>query len=424
MADRPSVDRTSTNRTSADRNRVLYLIGQFPAINHSYLLAEVKHLRRLGMDVLVASVSPPDRPLEKLSSEERDEATRTFYVKSVPAAKAILLNLSEFFRHPLRYLRGLIFAIALGRGSPKRVIYHVAYFAEAILVGRYMRQRGVSHVHASFSATVALIVAHTFPVTMSFGVYGFGELHNPAESHLAELVEGAVFVRSISRHGRGQLMLSSPRSEWSKLIYVPLGIDAAEFAPGALRALSAPPQILCVGRLAPEKGQALLLEAVAALNSDGCPVHLRLVGDGPDRRWLEHRAVELGITASVEFAGRVDQDRLMMLYRDTDVFVLSSLAEGIPMVLMEAMAMQIPCVAPCITGIPELIEHGVDGMLFTVADVQDLKEKIQKLLETPGLCAQIGQQAQARVIRDYDMARNSERFAEILKQKLTERANL
>jgi len=216
-------------------------------------------------------------------------------------------------------------------------------------------------------------------------------------------------------------MLSSPRSEWSKLIYAPLGIDAADFAPGAQRALSVPPQILCVGRLAPEKGQALLLEAVAALNADGCPVHLRLAGDGPDRRWLEDRAAELGITASVEFAGWVDHDQLMMVYRETDVFVLSSLSEGIPMVLMEAMAIQIPCVAPCITGIPELIEHGVDGMLFTVADVQDLKEKIRKLLETPGLCAQIGRQARGRVIRDYDMARNSERFAEVMTQALNDR---
>ena len=398
---------------------MLYLIGQYPAINHSYLLAEVRHLRRLGMDVPVASVSSPDRPPEKLTSEEREEAAHTFYVKSTPAMKVALANLSEFFRHPLWYLRGLVFAIGLGKSSPKRVIYHVAYFVEAILVGRYMRQCGVHHVHASFSATVALIVAHTFPVTMSFGVYGFGELHNPLESHLAELIEGARFVRSISRHGRGQLMLSSNRNQWSKLIYVPLGIDAAEFAPQAPRALSVPPQILCVGRLAPEKGQALLLEVVARLNSEGCPVHLRLVGDGPDRDWPENRAAELGITSSVEFAGRVDQERLMALYRETDLFVLSSLAEGIPMVLMEAMAMQIPCVAPCITGIPELIEHGVDGMLFAVADVEDLKEKIRNLVETPGLCAQIGRQARARVVRDYDMARNSKRFAEMLTELVT-----
>ena len=213
-------------------------------------------------------------------------------------------------------------------------------------------------------------------------------------------------------------MLSSHRNEWSKLIYVPLGIDAGDFAPGPQRAIPTSPNILCVGRLAPEKGQALLLEAIAALKSEGRPVHLRLVGDGPDRMWLENRAAELGVASNVEFAGWVDQARLMALYAETDVFVLSSLAEGIPMVLMEAMALQIPCVAPCITGIPELIEHGVDGMLFAVADVEDLTKKIRDLLDSPELCAQIGRQARARVVRDYDMARNTERFAAVLVERL------
>ncbi len=402
----------------ADRTKLLYLIGQFPAINHSYLLAEVRHLRKLGLDVTVASVSLPDRPPEKLNPQEREETARTFYVKAVPASKVILLNLSELLQHPLRYLRGLLFAVRLGCSSPKRAIYHLAYFAEAILVGRHMRESGIPHVHASFSATVALIITRTFPVTMSFGVYGFGELHNPSASHLAELIEDAQFVRSISGHGRGQLMLSCNRNEWHKIVHVPLGIDATEFAPGPQRAISRPPSILSVGRLAPEKGQALLLEAIAGLNSEGQTVCLRLVGDGPDRTWLENRAAELGIASNVEFAGWVDQDRLMALYRETDLFVLSSLAEGIPMVLMEAMAMQIPCVAPCITGIPELIEHGVDGMLFTVGDVEDLRGKISSLLDSPELCAQIGTGARARVIRDYDMARNTERFAAVLVERL------
>jgi len=401
-----------------DQTRLLYLIGQYPAINHSYLLSEVRHLRRLGLDVSVASVSPPDRPLEKLSPDEREEAARTFYVKSVPPVKTAFQNLSEFLQHPLRYLRGLLFAVGLGGNSPRRAAYHLAYFAEAVLLGRYMRRSGVSHVHASFSATVALIIARTFPVTMSFGVYGFGELHNPSVTHLTERIEGALFVRSISRHGRGQLMLSCSRNEWPKLIYVPLGIDATEFVPPPQRAISRPPNILCVGRLAPEKGQSLLFEAIAALAAEGHPVHLRLVGDGPDRAWLENRATELGIASNVEFAGWVDQTRLMKWYAETDLFVLPSLAEGIPMVLMEAMAMQIPCVAPCITGIPELIEHGKEGMLFTVADVQDLSSKILILMESPELRTQIGRQARARVARDYDMARNTERFAAVLVEKL------
>ena len=254
-------------------------------------------------------------------------------------------------------------------------------------------------------------MTRTFPVTMSFGVYGYGELHNPSETQLEERVKSSLFVRSISRHGRGQLMLSCDRSEWSKLIYVPLGIDASEFVPAPVRTRSSAGNILCVGRLAPEKGQGLLLEAVASLRVQGRPVHLRFVGDGPDRAWLERRAAELGVSSCVEFAGWVDQDRLMALYADTDLFVLPSLAEGIPMVLMEAMAMQIPCVAPRITGIPELIEHGADGMLFTVADVDDLTQTMRALQESPELRLQIGKRAQARVLRDYDIERNTKLLA-------------
>src|SRR5271170_139463 len=173
VADRRMNDQSRAGQHTAGPKtgqiRLLYLIGQYPAINHSYLLAEVRHLRRLGLDVSVASVSAPDRPLEKLSADEREEAARTFYVKSVPAPKVAIQNLTEFLTHPLRYLRGLIFAVGLGRSSPRRALYHLAYFAEAILVGRHMRERSLSHVHASFSATVGLIVARTFPVTMSFG---------------------------------------------------------------------------------------------------------------------------------------------------------------------------------------------------------------------------------------------------------------
>jgi len=402
----------------ADRIKLLYLIGQYPAVNHSYLLAEVKHLRALGIEVAVASISPPDRPLEKLRPEEHAESARTYYVKSVPTVRAIVENLLEFLTHPLRYLRGLIFTLKLGSGRGRRTAYHLAYFAEAVLVGQYMRSHGISHVHASFSATVALIMTRVFPVTMSFGVYGYGELHSPSDTQLEERVRSSLFVRSISRHGRGQLMLSCDRSAWSKLIYAPLGIDISEFAPAPRKSGSPTINVLCVGRLAPEKGQELLLEAITCLLAQGCSVHLRLVGDGPDRALLERRATELKITSNVEFAGWVDQERLMAFYSDTDLFVLPSLAEGIPVVLMEAMAMQIPCVAPCITGIPELIEHGVNGMLFAVADVDDIIAQTRLLLDSPDLRMKIGQQARARVVRDYDMARNAQRFAAELKQRL------
>lgn len=402
----------------SDRARLLYLIGQFPAINHTYIFEEVKLLRTLGFDVFLASVSPPDRPLHELSPEEREETARTYYIKSVPTAAMLLLNLTEFMRHPLSYLRGLLFALRLGGCGPKQAVYHLAYFAEAVLIGRYMRRHGISHVHANFSATVSLLVTRTFPATMSFVAHGYGELYDPTATHLEERIRGSLFVRSVSRYGRSQMMLSCDRKDWPKLIHIPLGIDGARYLPPPPRTNPACPTVVCVGRLAPEKGQEILLEAIAVLRAQGRSLRLRFVGDGPDRAWLERRASELGIASHVEFVGWVEPERLRDVYAETDLCVLSSLAEGVPIVLMEAMAMEIACVAPRISGIPELIDHGVDGMLFAVGDVTELSHQIGTLLDSPELRFKVGQAARVRVLGDYDLAMNTKRFAQALAERL------
>jgi colanic acid/amylovoran biosynthesis glycosyltransferase len=402
----------------AEPIRVLYLIGQFPALNHRYLMAEIQQLRTLGVQVDVVSVSEPDRPVNQLTREEREETARTYFLKSIPVAEVVAQNLMELLQHPLGYVRGLLFALNLGGLDVRQIFYYLAYFAEAVLVGRLMRQRGISHVHANFSATVSLIVAKTFPVTMSWVAHGFGELHDPVATHLVERIRGALFVRSVSHFGISQLMLSSPRSEWHKLVYAPLGVDAAVPEANPNRTVSSTPRLLCVGRLAPEKGQSLLLEAIQILKSQGRTVLLCLAGDGPDRASLEKLAADLDISSNVEFLGWVDPERLLQLYDDTEICVLSSMAEGIPVVLMEAMAKKGACVAPRITGIPELISHGVDGLLFTVADVNDLVRQLCVLLDSSDLRVQLGEQARMHVARDYNIVQNTKRFADVLREQL------
>lgn len=403
----------------ADAIRLMYLIGQYPAINHGYLLAEIRHLRRLGLQVAVTSVNAPDRPLERLSSAERAEAASTYYLKSVSWAGMIRALGAEALRAPWRCIRGLAYCFHLAGFSLSRIFHHLAYFVEALLVGREMRHLGIRHVHASFSATVALITARVFPVTMSFGVYGYGELHDPGKSRLTERIAGALFVRSISRNGRGQLMLSCDQREWSKLYYVPLGIDPAEFPARPVFAEKSVTRLMCVGRLAPEKGQIFLLQAMAELNASAARPHLHLVGDGPDRERLQREASRLGVAGNISFEGAVDANRLAELYSQTDVFVLPSLAEGIPIAAMEAMAKEIPCVAPRIAGLPELIDDCVNGMLFHVADIDDLVRVIRILIESPELRRQMGQRARVRVERHYNIERNTERFADLLRQKLS-----
>jgi glycosyltransferase involved in cell wall biosynthesis len=161
-----------------------------------------------------------------------------------------------------------------------------------------------------------------------------------------------------------------------------------------------------VGRLVEIKGYPLLLEAVACLQCEGRNVRLTLAGDGPDRGRLEQQARRLGIADRVVFAGWKNQQELRELYLGSDVGVLSSFAEGVPVVLMEAMATGVPCVAPRINGIPELIRDGIDGLLFSASNVSELTSAIGKLMDNPDLRKRMSAFARERVAEKYELSKN------------------
>jgi glycosyltransferase involved in cell wall biosynthesis len=213
-------------------------------------------------------------------------------------------------------------------------------------------------------------------------------------------------------------MYVSGRSQWPRLELTPLGVDPAEFAPRPFRSDPSPFQIVSVGQLVPVKGQHLLIGAVQALACAGHEVLLRLVGDGPDRSELEREIETRGLSRSVFFAGNVNQDELRAIYRESDVLVLPSFGEGLPVVLMEAMAMEIPCVATWIAGIPELIRDGIDGLLIPPADEQALARAILRLKTEPALRLRLGQEARRRVLDQYDLTRNGERLVELFRRRL------
>ena len=174
--------------------------------------------------------------------------------------------------------------------------------------------------------------------------------------------------------------------------------------------------LITVGRLSPEKGQFLLLRAMAKLDA---PARLVIIGDGPDRLELEAEAKRLELTGAISFEGRVTRERLMALYAEADAFVLTSLSEGIPVVLMEAMAMAIPCVAPRITGIPELVEEDRNGWLYTPADEEALVNVMRRVIADPAGRRRMGELAREKVLRCYDMEKNTARFSEVLRRRLT-----
>lgn len=398
-----------------------YLISQYPALNHTFILHEVRSLRRAGFDVHTVSVRRPDRPLDKLSAEETDEQRRTFAIFGAGPWHAAVTNLAVLLRQPLRYFRGLWFAWRLSRGTPRLMVSYTFYFLEAIVAGAYFHRHGVRFVHTHFSSTVLLILSRVFPIRYSLTVHGSGEFDDVVGFHMAEKVAGASFVATISHYGSSQVMRASDPVHWHKVKVLPLGIDLQAFAPRAarLRAADEPFRLVFVGRLAPAKAPHMLVDAVDTLRSQGRNVELTVVGDGPTRATLESYIAARGIKAWVHLVGACNHDRVADYYAQSDAFVLTSFAEGVPVVLMEAMAMELPCVSTWITGIPELIENGKEGLLVPPASPQHIVAAVELLMDDPALALRVGRQGRNKIANGYDLARNVERLAFVFRQQLT-----
>jgi glycosyltransferase involved in cell wall biosynthesis len=385
------------------------------------MLREMRLLRRYGFEIHAFSIGSPDRPLAAMTDVERQEVQTTRYVKNAGLPRFAGAHIGTLLSRPISYLRGLGCALRMGMRSPRNALCGLFYFTEALVVGRSMMRLGLRHLHTHFASTVALIVARTFPVTMSATFHGHGEFGDPAAFRLREKIHASLFSCAVSRHGLSQLMYVSGRSQWPKLELTPLGVDLAECAPRPFRSDPSPFQIVSVGQLVPVKGQHVLIGAVAALASDGHDLLLRFVGDGPDRSALEREVEARGLSHSVLFAGNVNQDELRAIYRESDALVLSSFGEGLPVVLMEAMAMEIPCIATWVAGIPELIRDGIDGLLTPPADEQALAHAILRLKTEPALRLRLGQEARRRVLDRYDVGKNVERVAEVFRRRLGSR---
>lgn len=391
--------------------RIAYLLSQYPAVNHVFMLREVRSLRTLGLEIQVASIRPPDRDSAAMTAAEREEAQVTYYVKGSGILRVAAAHLRTLISRPAYYFRGLSCALKTGPGG-------LFYFAEAVVLGQWMHANRLFHLHTHFVSSVGWIVARTFPITLSVTFHGPAEFEDPAGNRLAEKVRASLFACVISRYGCGQLMYACPYADWPKIEVTFLGVDPTEFPPRPFRPDPAPFQIVAVGRLAPVKGQHLLLAAMEILVKEGRQVRLCLAGDGPDRKELERDAQARGLAGHVSFEGNVNQDRLREIYRESDALVLSSFAEGLPVVLMEAMAMEIPCVAPWVNGIPEIISREADGLLVPPGDASALACAVRRLMNDPDLRRALGERARRKVLEKFDLRRNTAHLAEVFRRRL------
>jgi glycosyltransferase involved in cell wall biosynthesis len=386
-----------------------------------FVLREVLQLRELGFPIDTASINPPDRPLDRLTPEEAEEAARTYCVKDHGIPGALAAHLLAILRNPGGYARGIAQLFKLSGLDMKRAFYNLMYFTEALMVGRWMRGKRQSHLHCHLgqqAATVGLYVHRVFGFGLSLTVHGPDEFYDARGQYLTEKIAAADFIVCISSFARSQLMLLSPVHHWHKFVVSRLGVDPQLFSPPPPNPSHGVLEILCIGRLVPAKGQHLLIDAVARLAQQGHRVRLRLVGAGPDQTSLRDNATRTGFYERIVFEGAVNQDRIRALYAAADIFCLPSFAEGVPVVLMEAMAMGIPCVSTHITGIPELIRDGTDGLLVSPSDLDALVEALVTLIKDKALRERLATSGRARILEDYNLRQNVEQLAGVFAERV------
>jgi glycosyltransferase involved in cell wall biosynthesis len=403
--------------------RVGYVVSRYPAVSHTFVQREVAGLRALGVEVDTFSV----RAGAALSDVDRAELAAT-PVLVPPSAADVVALAAVALRHPGAAWRLVREAVASSTGGPKATLWQAFYAAEALLLWRHLRRRGITHVHAHF-ANVASDVARLATrfagltggqATWSFTMHGPTELADVKAFGLAGKVADADLVVCISDFCRSQLMALVGEAQWSKLAVVHCGIDPARFAPvDRARPADAPLEVLCVGRLVPEKGQSLLVEAIADLRDRGVDVRLTLVGDGPSCQAIEAQVSRLGLGDLVHLAGAVGQDEILDHYAAADVFCLPSFAEGVPVVLMEAMATELPVLTTRITGVPELVEDGSSGVLVRPGRADALADALAELAKDPDLRRRLGVAGRRTVCADFETSRTATELAALFSELAT-----
>lgn len=398
---------------------IAYLCSEYPAISHTFIYREIESLRKAGMIVHTASIRKSSS-IGVLTPPEQQEADKTLMVLSVPLHLILKAHLHCIFGKPAGYLRMALFASRLLFTGPKSPLKAAAYFTEAGILLEWVHRLGITHIHEHFAnptAIVAMLMKTYGGTSFSISIHGPDIFYSVDSAMLAEKISQAGFVRCISHYCRSQVMRISESQIWDKLHIVRCGVDPDLYAVRP-EPDNAVPQLLCVGRLVPAKGQHILLQACALLQKEGLEFRLTFIGEGPDRFSLEQFAASNNIDRMVTFTGALGQDKVRRHYDSADIFVLASFAEGVPVVLMEAMAKEIPVISTCITGIPELIEHGRDGLLAIPGNTEDLALQIRMLLQNRQLRRKLGQAGRHKVIGQYNQHNNNQAMVTLFNQVL------
>jgi colanic acid/amylovoran biosynthesis glycosyltransferase len=386
---------------------IAYITTGYPSPSHTFIQREIHELERQGITIFPISINKVDTK-ELLSDTDRSDAKRTFTIKEISPLRAIVAATRFTLSSPKAVAEVTRLIVKLGVTDLKGFIWHLFQLVEAMLVVRECERRGVTHIHAHFGevpATVAWFAAElgrrrsvASVQTWSVTVHGWREFTNENAAMLRQKMQSATFVAAISDFTRAQLMrIAGVAHSADRFTVVRCGLPMADYPFEPRSTPSDVPTILMTARLADEKGHLVLLEALASLKKVGTPMRAVFIGSGPIADFLASATTRLGLTEDVVWMGAQPPSVVHEQLQACDIFCLPSFAEGLPVVLMEALAVGRPVVTTYISGIPELVENNVTGLVLPAGRPDLLADALQRLLDDADLRNQVVKAGRTRV---------------------------
>jgi glycosyltransferase involved in cell wall biosynthesis len=388
--------------------------------SQSFIRRELAEVERRGVIVSRHTLRRWDGTLvDPLDLSERQ---KTRAVLEVGALGMLRSSLATALSRPIRFARALRLAIRFGlrAGSAGQGVFrHLIFLAEACVLLGWYREDGIDHVHAHFASnsTVAALLCHELGgPPFSFTVHGPEEFDKPLGLGLDEKIRRAAFVVAISEYGRSQLQRWVPHSEWPKIQVVHCGLD-----PLFLEARLAPPapdrRLVCVARLVEQKGLLTLIEAAGRLRAEGVAFELIVAGDGVLRGEIERLIAEHDLHDQVRLVGWQSNTAVRDLIHDSRAMVLPSFAEGLPVVIMEALALGRPVISTYVAGIPELVENGVTGWLVPAGAIEPLCRAMREALDAPvDELGRMGRAGASRVAAQHNASVEAEKLVSLFRR--------
>lgn len=362
--------------------KIAYLVNQYPKVSHSFIRREISAVEACGVEVLRFSIRSCSSEL--VDAADKAELEKTQIILSAGALGLLSNFVWVLATKPVRLLTALWLTIKVGYRSERGLLRNFIYLVEACVFLNQIAKCNVDHVHAHFgtnSTTVAMLCRELGGPPYSFTVHGPEEFDKVQAIALPEKIKRAVFVVAISSFGKSQLYRWCNSKDWAKIYVIRCGLDDSFFEQ-SLTPIPTSSSLVCVGRLCEQKGQLLLVRAIAHLASEGFQIKLVLVGDGPLRTEIEQLIVTEQLHQQIEITGWASSSMVCGYLTNARAMVLPSFAEGLPVVIMEAFAMGRPVISTYIAGIPELV--GPDcGWLIPAGSVEELVDALKLVLRSP-----------------------------------------